>query len=279
VRPLARPAILVSFVGAALATLVLALVSGRVASAAETGSAWPRAVAHVGRIEGDHVLWNSSFVGNDTTDSSSGVVRIELARPVVADLDAEHSPGVSTVHDPTGAIVAFAVDTRQIDGWREGVQVSLRAPLKTEGVDVVLVPPLARGGAIQRIEVSGAGETRLEPDPSLGLVHDVGSWTTPGISEWARRESDALLGRRNAPLDEAPIYVEAASPSLDRGLRGRALTQEERARPGKLIAIGIFILLAAACAGAYRWLAGDARIEEAEATLREEYAREPRRGG
>ena len=180
--------------------------------------------------------------------------------------------------DAKGAVVALAIDTRRVPDWREEVTVTLVAPVAHDGADVVLVPPLARGGSIQRIEVSGGGELRFEPESALGLVHEVGAWSTPGISERVRHEADALLGGRDAPLDESPIYVEATSSTLERGLRGRALTATERARPGLILAIVVFVLLAAACAAAYRWLARDARIEEAEATLREEFEREAREG-
>ncbi len=267
------------FTWATAATLALAFAAPRAASAEERGSAWPSAAAHLGRIEGDHVTWQTSFVRNtsaETSESPPAWERIDLARPVLAELDTARSPGIAAVADGKGAIVAFVVDTRRLSSWREDVTVVVRAPLVREGEEVVLTPPHARGGAGQRIEVSGEGELRFEPEASLGFIHEVGSWATPGISEAGRRESDALLGGRDTPLDESPIYVESTYSALERGLRGRALTATERARPGLILAVIVFVVLAAAAAAAYRRLSRDARIEQAEATLREEFERDER---
>jgi hypothetical protein len=263
-----------------MTTFLLVLSAERPARAEATAAATPRAASHVARIEGGSVTWESSFVGNESPDPPARWERIELARPISAELDAPRCPGVAAVVDAKGEILSFVIDTERLPDWRGDVRVALRAPLAHVGSNddtkVVLVPPFARGAGVQRVEVSGEGELRFEPEASSGFVHEVGSWATPGVSEAARHDADALLGGRDTPLDESPIYVDAASAALEHGLRGRALTATQRAQPGLILAISVFALLAAACAAAYRWLARDARLEQAEATLREEYEREAR---
>jgi hypothetical protein len=261
------------------AFVALTVLTGGVARADEDGFISPRAAAHVGRIEGGRVAWQSSYIGNVSgapADAPPRWERLQLQRPVAGVLDAARSPGVAADLQPDGTIRAFEVDTRALPRWRDEVTVVVTATLVVEGGEVVLSPPLALGTGVQRIEISGEEERRFEPESTDGFVHDVGSWSTQGISEQARHETDALLGGRDAPLDEMPLYVEATSPALVRGLRGRAPTAAERARPGMILAIAVFFLLAVGCLVAYRWLAGDARVEQAEATIREEFEREAR---
>jgi len=239
------------------------------------GLAWPHAAEHAGRIEGDHVTWQSSFFDSLSLDLAARWQRFDLAHPVAGELDPSRSPGVTAVHDAGGAIVAFLVDTERAPDWRNQLDVTLRAPAPSDAKthEVILTPPLARADAIQRLDISGEGELRFEPATSDGLVHDIGSWSTPGISEETRRETNEHLARHDTPLDDSPIYVKASAPAAAEGLRGRALTARERARPGLFLAVLLFLALGAACAAAYRWLGRDAGIEQAEAVLREEFER------
>jgi hypothetical protein len=41
-----------------------------------------------------------------------------------------------------------------------------------------------------------------------------------------------------------------------------------------ILAVVVFLVLALGCVGAYRRLAGDARVEQAEAAIREDFERE-----
>jgi hypothetical protein len=239
------------------------------------GAAWPLAAEHAGRIEGDHVVWQSSYFDSLSIDVAARWQRFDLARPVAGEIDAARSPGVTAVRDAGGAIVAFLVDADRAPDWRNQLDVVLRAPAPSDAKTraITLAPPLPRTDAIQRLDVSGEGELRFEPATSDGLVHDIGSWSTPGISEDARHEVNEHLARHDTPRDDSPIYVKASAPVVAEGLRGRALTASERARPGLLLAIFLFLALGGACGAAYRALGRDARIEQAEAVLREEFER------
>jgi hypothetical protein len=260
---------------AAVAIAVALLWTGA-ARADEGASVSPQVASHAARIEGERVTWESSFIDNGPVDPAARWERIDLARPIAGELDAVRSPGVAAIVDGKGAILGFAVDARRVPNWHDAVTVTVRAPLTRAGGgggggDVVLAPPLARGDSVQRIVVSGEGDLRFEPDPGLGVVHHVGSWSAPSVSEDARRETDARLEGGHAALDLAPIYVLGSSPAFEQGLRGRALTATERARPGLILAVLVFVLLAGASAAAYRWLGHDARIEQAEAVLKQEF--------
>ena len=263
-----------------LACAVATLFLGGVAHATESSEVTPGAASHTGRIASGHVTWESSYVASVGDDAPSFTPhrthRIELARPIVAELDAARSPGVSVVRASSEGhpIVAIEVDEERLYSWRASVTFVLEQSLAREGGDVILAPPLCRGPTVQRVDVSGEGDLRFEPAPSLGLIHDVGWWASPVVTERARRDADALLGGRAASLDEQPFYLEADSGELSHGLRGRVLTAAERARPGVLLAVVVSALLVLGCAAAYKRLAGDARVEQAEAALREEFARE-----
>jgi hypothetical protein len=266
-----------SFGSFAVAAAVAFALSWSAASRADEGVAVsPRVASHLARIEGDRVTWESSFIDNGPVDPAARWERIDLARPIAGELDAAQSPGVAAIVDAKGAIEAFVVDARRLPNWHDAVGIAIRAPLAHVDGDVVLSPPLARGDAVQRLVVSGEGDLRFEPAPGAGVVHNVGSWSTPGVSENARHDTNAWLGGGNTPLDLSPIYVQASSPALDHGLRGRALTATERAQPGLILAVLVFVLLAGASAATYRWLGRDARIEQAEAVLREEFERNGR---
>jgi hypothetical protein len=232
-----------------------------------------RVASHVGRIEGDRVTWRSMYVENASTDPSASRERLDLAHPFIGELDADQSPGVRAITDGTGAIVAIAVDPQVLGTWQRLVAFTVRAPLAREGATVVLAPPLARGEGIQRLDVNGPGDLRFEPASSDGLVKNVGSWSTAGIDETARRAASAELGETSISLDEAPIFVVATSDAVARGLPGTALTAAERARPGLILAGILFVVLAAACGLAYRLLGREAGIERAEAAIREDYER------
>lgn len=258
------------------ATVALSLGWSGAARAADALTVSPRVAAHVGRIEGDRVTWESVFLDDGPGAADASGERIDLARPFPGELDTSRSPGVAAITDARGAIVGFAVEPRRRPYGSGSTVVVVRAPLVRVGDEVVLAPPLARGESVQRLAVSGEGELRFEPAPSTGLVHDVGSWSDPGIAEGSRRAADAALGGRDLPLDEAPIYLRASSSVLAGGLRGHALTATERSRPGRILAVLVFALLAAGCAAAYRRLGRDARIEQAEAVLREEFERHGR---
>jgi len=256
---------------AVLAAIVLAVFSASAAGTEESSVAWPHAASHAGRIEGDRVLWQSTFCDNAGNDPNATRLQIDLARPLEGVLDGAGSPGVSAVVDGRGAILAFAIDPHRLPGWADAVTVTLRAPLARDGDAVVLTPPIAAGDAVQRVELSGDGDLRFEPAPSDGFVRNAGSWSAPGISASDRRATNAELGLGRAALDESPIYLKATTPALDRGIRGRALTAQERARTGLILAAVAFVLLIAACAAGYRRLEQDARIEQAEVALREEF--------
>jgi hypothetical protein len=262
------------------ACAVATFFSAGAAHAADGSEVTTSAASHTGRIAGGRVTWESSYVANAGDDAPPSAPhrthRIDLLSPVVAELDAARSPGVSVVRAPGDGhpVVAIEVDEERVPSWRANVTVVLEEPLTHDGADVVLAPPLCRGPAVQRLDVSGEGDLRFEPASSLGLVHDVGWWTSPAVTERARHDADGLLGERAASLDEQPFYLEADSGDLSRGLRGRLPTAAERARPGVLLAVVVSAFLILGCGAAYKRLAGDARVEQAEAALREEFARE-----
>jgi hypothetical protein len=262
-----RPASLGLFATIAVA---VAVSSASASWADETAVASPRVASHTGRIERDNVAWHSSFVGNVGDDPSSSRIRIDLARPLHGQLDAARSPGVGAIVDRQGGIVAFAIDPQRVPGWASVVTVTVRTSLPREGDTVVLAPPIAAGDSVQRVELSGEGDLRFEPAPQDGFVRELGSWSAAGISESDRRAANAELGLGRR-FGESPIYLKASAPVLERGIRGRALTAQERARPGLILAVLAFVVLIAACAAGYRALGRDAQIEEAEALLREEF--------
>ncbi len=242
------------------------------------GVVWPTVASHAARIEGDQVTWQTSYVRNTSSAQNARRERLDLERPVPGTLDQERSAGVEPILNHEGEIVAFAIDPQRAPSWQEAITVTIQAPLVRDGAAIVLSPPLAHGGMVQRVDITGDGDLRFEPAASDGIVRHVGAWSAPGITETARRDANDDLGAgspvssgRSLALDDSPVYLVASSPALEHGLRGRAQTATERARPGLFLAAVLFIALALGCAEAYRRLGQDAQIEQAEAALREEF--------
>jgi hypothetical protein len=261
-------ACLTVFALAALAALSEAVACGDVIQ-----EAGPRVALHAARLSGDSVVWTSTLLGN-TVDAGSAraTMRVPLARPIDAELVAP-SPGISSILDGRGAIVAYAIDGARLPGWPARVQVTLRAKLAREGDDVVLAPPLVRGELVQRVDVTAGSGATFEPSADLRLERQLGSWSTEGVGERVRQNAAAELAADGEAPGDVTLYVRSESPKLARGLRGRALTAEERARPGLLLALATFAILVAALLLVRRWLSGMVRIERAEAFLRTEYER------
>jgi hypothetical protein len=257
-----------------LFALAVALLGGRVARADEVADVRPRAAAHAAFVAGDTVTWTTTYNDCVSSDASAPAQRVLLSTPLRATLDADRSQGVTPALDAQGRIVALVFDGRGLR-WPLEVHATLRATVERSGDEIVLHPPLARSLVAERVEVAGEGDVRFEPSPSMGLVHNVGSWSTPGLSERTRHTADDVVGGHDAPLDEPPLYI-GPSSELAQGLRGRTLTGAERARPGMLVALTVFLFLVIAITASYRWLGGRARIEQAEAVLREEYERTAR---
>lgn len=253
-----------------LLVVLVALLSGGAAHAAGIADASPRAVSHSGYIRGNAITWTSTYRAVASRDSTATSQAISLADPLAATLDVERSPGVAAVLDASERITTFVIDTERLPTWSYEIVVTLRAPRRSDGGEEVLTPPLVKMDGAQRIDVAGEGEIRFEPSASMGLVHHVGAWSAPSITEGARHELDVFLGRNDVPVDGLPLFVDAASPASST-LRGHALTSDERMRPGLYAAIAAFVLLVGAIAVAYQWLASNARIEEAEAALRSEF--------
>ncbi len=258
---------------ACFTALALAALSEAVACGDEIQETGPRFALHAARLSGDSVVWTSTLLDNTgDTGGKRATRRVALARPIDAELVAP-SPGVSAIRDGRGEIVGYAIDGDQLPGWPARLQVTLRAKLAREGDDLVLEPPLVRGEVVQRIDVTAGRDARFEPAPELGLERHVGSWSAEGIGERARQSAGAQLAADGEARGDVTLYVRSDAPELARGLRGRALTAEERARPGLLLAVTTFAILVAALLLVRRWLSGIARIERAEAFLREEYER------
>jgi hypothetical protein len=252
------------FAAAIVALMLLAAPSAR---ADATAPMTTRAASHEARVSHDEITWRSLYVGNAYYPGSGMTLLLDLAEPIVASLDAAGSPGVTPIVDG-GAIVGFAIDADHVPSWSDGVALVLHAP-RTGASEALLAPPLARGDVTSRIVVSGDDDLRFEPTAPQ-LERHVGYWAAASSREGERRACDEAIGERaRLRLDEIPIYVTGAEAS--HGIRGHFTTSSERARPGIFFAAVLFVLVASGLGLAHLRLSGRARIEQAEAVLREEY--------
>jgi hypothetical protein len=227
-----------------------------------------RAASHDARVDSGGVTWHSVYVGSHGTVGHGYPLRIELAHPVAATLDAERSPGVRA-EQIGGAITAFVLDGERDGASRDAITVTLHAARVHDGDAELLAPPLVHGDAVQRVTVAGDGELRFVPE-GAPLEHHVGYWVTAGIGDADRAACDATVGSRPA-IDDAPLYIGHADAVTT--VRGHATTGADRARAGILGVTLVSVLVLASLAWGYRRLTGRARVEQAEAILREEFER------
>ncbi len=248
------------------------LFATHAAEASDSVAMTTRAAVHDARVTREAVTWRSIYIDNevDTGDPDHRrAIRLDLARPVHAELDAPESPGVAAIVEDE-SIVGFILDSDRLPGWRGAFAVTLHAPRRTvDASGDFLAPPLAKGEVPQRIVVTGDDDLRFEPgDPTL--ERHVGYWAKASSRESDRRALDEQIGARaRLPLDDLPIYVSGADGAAL--IHGHFTTGPERARPGVIAATLLFVFVAGLLLVAHKRLTGRARIEQAEAILREEY--------
>jgi hypothetical protein len=252
--------------------ILFVAVATHAAHAADTVTMTTRAAVHDARVTRDGITWRSIYVDNAAIADKRQAIRLELARPIDATLDVAGSPGVTPIVSDE-SIVAFVIDADRLPYWNDAVAVTLHAPRSDAGKhEEVLEAPLAHGDVPQRIVVSGDDDLRFEPDEPT-LERHVGYWAPASSRESERRACDEAIGSRAPlPLDDLPIYVAGVDGAAT--IRGHFTTGPERARPGVIAATLLFVLVAALLAIAHRVLSGRARIEQAEAILREEFGGE-----
>jgi hypothetical protein len=226
------------------------------------------AASHDAQVSGDGVTWRSVYVGAHGALAPGEHLRIDLAHPITATLDVERSPGVTAERDGR-AITALVVEGDRVASWHDAITVTLHEARAHDGEAELLAPPLARGDAVQRVTVGGDGDLRFAPD-GAPFEHHVGYWVTAGVSEADKTACDSALDSHPA-IDDTPFYV-AHADALP-VVRGHTSTGADRARAGVLGVTLVSVIVVASLAWGYRRLTGRARVEQAEAILREEFER------
>jgi hypothetical protein len=249
----------------ALGIVLAVALTATTARASEPAVMTLREQAHEARVSRSEIVWQSLYFGDGSVVERGQALRLDLAHPIVATLDPNESPGVTAV-TRNGAIVALTVDPAHAPHWGDGIAVTLHA---SRAPGEILDAPLARGQATARIVVLGDDELRFEPTEPR-IERHVGYWADARSQEPERRTCDEVVGAR-APLrlDEIPIYVTEIDATT--GIRGHFTTRKDRARPGVFAAACLFVLIVLGLGVTHLRLAGRARIEQAEAILREEY--------
>jgi hypothetical protein len=228
------------------------------------------AASHEARVAGAEVTWHTVYAGNGRVANGEGPLRVDLVHPIVATLDVDCSPGITELR-AGDAVTGFLVDPAHVHAWPLSFAVTLHAPRVHDGGAELLAPPLARGDAIQRITVAGDDDLRFAPD-GPALEHHVGYWIAHGLDEREKSACDDRLPGR-VTVGDSPIYVGRGDGPVV--LRGHLSTAADRARTGAIGVTMISVLVIAVLAWGYRRLTGRARVEQAEAILREEFERTP----
>jgi len=253
-----RPAILVAIV-----TATLLLRAGVASADVRPVTSW--AASHDATVEADRITWRTTYFGNDAPGTGD-VVRVDLAAPIRCAPEEVRASHLVRVVRSGDAITGFEI--QEYAGWRDAIVVTVVQRIDRSAV--VLAPPLARGDAVQVVTVSGADELRFEPGGASFIRH-VGYLATDDVDHAARAQCDDLVGR-TFPPSASPIYLRGSSRVASEGIRGALTTASERSRPGLLGTAFAFVAIAIGLALFYRRLSGQARAEQAEAALREEFA-------
>lgn len=262
-----RPSIVV-----ALVTATLLLRAGVASADARPVTSW--AASHDGTVEGDRITWRTTYVGNDAPGAGD-TIHVVLAAPLRCSPDDVRASHLVRVEQHGGAITGLEIE--EYAGWRDAIVVTVVQRFEKRDA-VTLTPPLARGDTVQVVTVTGGDDLRFEPSRATELVRHVGFLAPDEIDHAARTQCDDLLGRRFA-ASATPIYVRGTSRVAAEGLTGALTTSDERSRPGLVGAAFAFFAIGVGLVLLYRRLNGQARAEQAEAAIREEFASVERAAG
>lgn len=197
-------------------------------------------------------VWSHHRIQWTTTAALDGAGgRIDLVAPIPGPV--EVSSGGDPIVEGT-EVVALDVPP----GVRE---VTLSC---TQTREDGLFPPLFRGTAVQRVEISGADWT---PAAALGFETRLTRTTQPGLDARACRDSPAGIG-------PPPVCLVVDDRVLDAGGLIGALRPRGEASWGVTVgAAGIFAGLVGALMVAHRWLTRRGASERLDAYAREEFLR------
>jgi hypothetical protein len=168
-----------------------------------------------------------------------------------------------------GRVTGLIVDSDGLVG--RTVSATVREPAPRSGLGAPLDAPVARGTALQILDVDLGSGARLEIEPGLILERRVGYLAPPGASRAAREEAQRLTGYE-AHVNGAVVYVRGDDVVAARGLRGAIVTARARSQGG---AIGVAVAFGAIVVGlftALRRLRNDAGAERADALLTADFA-------
>jgi hypothetical protein len=171
--------------------VIAALLAGDAAHAGETLEVAATAATHRGVCTEDGVTWTSELTVELVDDG--GVVPLAVPPADGAELVGSAPRGVRLLPDPPGLWVPAR--SRQ-------VRVTVREPLPELEGDVVLRPPLAAGGAPQRVVLVGCV---FEPHADLGAERFVRYDAQPDIDRRTRKALNRMAGKEKRA--GRPLYL------------------------------------------------------------------------
>ena len=238
-------------------TLVTLFVAVSAPAQSETRPWVVRTADHAGFWEGDHVRWRSQY--ELRSEARKAFDELRFVRPVDGTVVEVAPESVSLIRDPEGRATGVRFPDREPAPWN--ITLVVRQPVGEAGR---LKPPLLGSTAPHRVALRGAKFTPA--DGSALRVHP-GFVATEGVDRDGRRRIDASF-------EEPP-------PKADRPVYFRPMDLEGAALPGRVESVAahkrrtvwvlgvVLVALVGLGAGAYRWLDGRAKEEEAEAILAE----------
>jgi len=241
--------------------LLVAMMSAPAGAAAETMAerGVVRAADHAGIWEEDAIRWRSQFELRPAVKEQFD--RVALVRPLGPEVEIlEVAPdSVAPVRDGNGRMVGIKLPDQRTAPWN--VTLVVRQPVGDAGR---VAPPMIGPRAPQRVMLRDA---KFTPANGSALSEHPGFVATKAVGRDRRQRIEASF---DEPADNAdrPVYFRPTD------LQGAAL-------PGQVEAVAVhkrrmvwvlgaaLALVAGIGAAAYRWLAGRAKEEEAEAILEE----------
>jgi hypothetical protein len=229
------------------------------------------AAAHEGRLSDGGIQWDSTFQISHVGAYDGPTTRLPLAMPLPEGVEVlkQRSTTMAPVLDETGRVVAFDIERADLLA-AERVELCVRQALEGRR-GIRLAAPLAAGEAIQVVAVEGSGGAQFEPDPSTGLLQHIGYSSGGDLPFAQRRRADRLLGPVHESWGKGRVYLRS-DPQLvaSGGLIGDLVSTPDRTRPA-LVVVGVTLpLLILALLVLHARLDRPARVERAEAVLREE---------